>query len=130
MEVEDAASGKIRRRDNYRDRSKVPLGNPVLSPIYVEGAETGDSISVSIKEVKPTIGQGAIYLSEFNERYLTDVPIFRFMSLNLPREPKIYKIKDGLVYFFDKIIISYQPMIGTIGVAPLVCPHKGYHFLC
>jgi len=40
------------------------------------------------------------------------------MKINFPREPKICEIKDGLVYFSDKIIVPYRPMIGTIGVAP------------
>jgi len=118
LEVEDACSGQMRKKGDYRDRSKIPFGNPVVGPIYVEGAEKGSTLSVSIEEIKPTIGQGVTYFSEFNESYIASPPIFKFMKVSLPREPKICKIKDGLVYFSDKIIIPYQPMIGTIGVAP------------
>lgn len=118
LEVEDASSGQIRRKGDVRDRSKIPFGNPVVGPIYIEGAEVGRSISVQVEDVKPTIGQGVTYLSEFNEGYLTAVPIFKFMEVSLPREPRICEIKDGLVYFSDDIAIPYQPMIGTIGVAP------------
>jgi len=118
LEVEDATSGQIRHKGNFRDRTEIPFGNPVVGPIYVDGAEKGKSLAVSVEEIRPTIGQGATYLSEFNESYLTSVPIFKLMETSLPRMPKICEIKDGLVYFSDEITIPYQPMIGTIGVAP------------
>ena len=118
LEVEDATSGQIRKRGDRRDRSRIPFGNPVVGPIYVEGAERGSTISVAIKEIKPIIGQGATYLSEFNEVYVAGTPIFKFMGISFPREPKICKIKDRQIYFLDGIVIPYQPMIGTIGVAP------------
>ncbi len=118
LEVEDACSGQIRNRGNFRDRSKIPFGNPVLGPIYIEGAEKRTSISVSIEEIRPTMSQGATYLSEFSESYLVASPLFKFMKTSLPREPKICKITDGLVHFTDEITIPYQPMVGTIGVAP------------
>ncbi|MFQ6095115.1 MAG: acetamidase/formamidase family protein [Candidatus Bathyarchaeia archaeon] len=118
LEVEDASSGQIRNRGDSRDRSKIPFGNPVVGPIYIEGAEKGSTISVSIDEIKPTIGQGATYFSEFNEVYVAGTPILRFMGVSFPREPRICKMKDGQIYFSDDIVIPYQPMIGTIGVAP------------
>jgi len=118
LEVEDACSGQIRKRGDYRDRSKVPFGNPVVGPIYVEGAKRESTLSVSIEEIKPAIGQGVTYLSEFSESYIVSPPIFKFMKASLPCEPKICKIRDGFVYFSDKIVIPYQPMIGVIGVAP------------
>ena len=118
IEVEDASSGQIRKKGDRRDRSKAPYGNPVVGPIYIEGAEKGSTISVRIDEIKPTIGQGATYFSEFNETYVSGTPILRFMGINFPREPKICKIKDGQVYFSGNIVIPYRPMIGTIGVAP------------
>ena len=117
VDVEDAPSGQIRKNGDFRDRSKIPFGNPLVGPIYIEGAEKGNTISISIKDIKPTIGQGSTYLSEFNQRYLTDVPVLRFLNDNLPRRTKICKIKDGLVHF-DNLTIPYKPMIGTIGVAP------------
>ncbi|MGQ9780808.1 MAG: acetamidase/formamidase family protein [Nitrososphaeria archaeon] len=117
LEVEDAPSGQIRKEGDFRDRNKIPFGNPLVGPIYVEGAEMGSTISVAIDEIKPTIGQGSTYLSEFNQRYLTDVPVLKFMNTSLPLKTKICKIKDGTIHF-DNIVIPCKPMIGTIGVAP------------
>jgi amidase len=118
LEVEDACSGQIRRKGDRRDRSKIPYGNPVLGPIYIENAEKGSTVTVSIEWIKPTTGRGVTYFSEFNEGYIVSPPIFRYMKVSLPRQPKICKIKDGQIYFTDSIVIPYQPMIGTIGVAP------------
>lgn len=118
VEVEDACSGQIRKATDRRDRRTVPFGNPVVGPIYVCGAEKGSGISVSIIEIKPTIGQGATYYSEFNEEYVPGTPILRFLKEKFPREPKICKIANGKVCFSDRLILPYRPMIGTIGVAP------------
>ena len=118
IEVEDACSGQIRKKGDIRDRSKIPFGNPVVGPIYIRGAEKGKSIRVEIEEIKPTIGQGTTYFSDFTETYLSGAPIFKFINSRLPRKSKICKITENSIYFSDKIIIPYQPMIGTIGVAP------------
>ncbi len=119
IETEDATSGQLRSPEDVRDRDSCPFGNPLVGPIKVQGAEKGDSIVITIEEIKPTIGQGVTYISKgFNESYLTSVPIFKLMKNNIPAKTKVCKIKNGLVYFSDKFIIPYQPMIGTIGVAP------------
>lgn len=117
VEIEDASSGQIRKESDLRDRSKVPFGNPLVGPIYVEGAKPGGSIIVSIREIKPTIGQGAIYSSEFNERYLTEIPILRFMGTAFPRKTKICKIVGNML-LFNSLELPYKPMVGTIGTAP------------
>jgi len=118
LEVEDACSGQIRRKGDRRDRSRIPYGNPIVGPIYVRNARKGGTITVSIEGIKPTTGQGVTYFSEFNEGYIVSPPIFRYMKVHLPRQPRICKIRDEQVYFTDSIVIPYQPMIGTIGVAP------------
>jgi len=120
LETEDACSGQIRKKGDIRDRNKIPNANPVVGPIYIEGAKKGDSLAVLIEDIEPLIGQGITYLSEFNENYIASVPIFKFMKVSLPHEAKICPIKNGLVYFSDEISIPYQPMVGTIGVAPFL----------
>jgi len=120
LETEDAFSGQVKKKGDYRDRGTIPYGNPVVGPIYVEGAKRGHTLVVSIEEIEPLIGQGVTHLSEFTENYLASVPVFKFMNISLPREPRICPIRHGLVYFSDRIAIPYQPMVGTIGVAPLL----------
>src|SRR4051794_30904637 len=59
VESEDAFSGQIRTNSDRRDKIKKPNGNPQTGPIWVEGAEPGDSLAVKIQEIKPSIGQCA-----------------------------------------------------------------------
>jgi len=120
LETEDACSGQIRKKGDTRDRGKIPYANPVIGPIYIKGAEKGDTLAVAIEEIEPLIGQGVTYLSKFNENYIASVPVFKFMKVSLPHEAKICLIRDGFVKFSDKISIPYQPMVGTIGVAPFL----------
>jgi len=117
IEVEDACSGQIRKADDMRDRRKIPFGNPVVGPIYVEDARKGGVLTVFIEDIKPTIRQGATYLSEFSEKYLTEVPMLKFLKSSLPSKVKICKIENNTVYF-DRVKLPYKPMIGTIGTAP------------
>ncbi len=118
LEVEDAPSGQIKKNGDIRDQSKVPFGNPVVGPIFVEGAEKGNTLSIQIEDIKPATGYGVTDLSEFSEGYLAGSPVFRLMGMSIPRLTKICKIEEGRVRFSDKIVLPYQPMVGTIGVAP------------
>lgn len=120
LESEDACSGQIRKKGDHRDCGKIPYGNPIVGPIYVDGAEKGNTLAISIKEIKPLIGRGVTYMSESNENYIASLPIFKFMRVTLPREPKICRIEGGVVHFSDRVAIPYKPMVGTIGVAPLL----------
>src|SRR5512145_2696442 len=56
VESEDAFSGQIRTNDDRRDREKRPYGNPQSGPIWIEGAEPGDSLAIKIHAIKPLIG--------------------------------------------------------------------------
>jgi acetamidase/formamidase len=118
VDVEDAASGRLRNDGDYRDRGANPYGNPVVGPIYVEGVEVGDALSVRIGEIMPTIGRGVTYLSEFNEGYVAGTPIIKFLEVKFPRKPRICRIDAGWVHFSPAIKLPYRPMVGTIGVAP------------
>ena len=53
VESEDAFSGQIRTNADRRDKTKKPYGNPQTGPIWVEGAEPGDALAVTIQEIRP-----------------------------------------------------------------------------
>ena len=90
--------------------------NPITGPIYVEGAEQGDILTVDILKIEIgdlgvtalVPGYGAL------EGWLTQVPPLT----------KFSRIIDGQVVFETQrgksIKIPAKPLIGTIGVAPLV----------
>jgi len=111
VESEDALSGQIRAEGDRRDKSKVPYSNPIAGPIYVEGAESGDSLAVSIHSIEPRDGQCATYTG--HPQRLT-----KWLGDDVPHGAHVCPIEDGMIRWNDEINIPYEPMLGCIGVAP------------
>jgi amidase len=82
--------------------------NPATGPLYVEEAEVGDILKISIVDIKiddsgvMTSRPGVGVLGEFFNEYKT----------------KIIPIENNMAIFNDKIEIPVNPMIGVIGTAP------------
>lgn len=117
--TEDALSGQIRTNDDRRDKVKMPYSNPLTGPIAVEGAEPGDSLAVTIHEIKPTGGQAATRTADPKQ-------LVEWLGTDCPHGTHVCPIRDGLIYWSDTITIPYIPMIGCIGTAPdWGCPTTG-----
>ncbi|MEM3692459.1 MAG: acetamidase/formamidase family protein [Candidatus Bathyarchaeia archaeon] len=132
VETEDAFIGMIRKQGDWKDNSRIPWGNPVSGPIYIEGADKGDTLLIDVKEIKPLIGQGATRVASL--AILSGVvPLERFLKTEIPRKVWICPIRNGFVYWREDLPLPYKPMIGTIGTAPenqaistgLAGPHGG-----
>lgn len=115
LEVQDGSGGQLRRES---DKEKVPFGNPAVGPIYVENAEEGDSLSVTIEEISPLEGYGATYFTEFSDLYVTGTSMLKFTSGALPKIVIPCKIEDGRVFLKHGISLPYEPMLGVVAVAP------------
>jgi amidase len=111
VESEDAFSGQIRTNDDRRDKVKLPMGNPQTGPIWIEGAEPGDSLAVTIHEIRPLIGQCATRTSD--PRMLAE-----WLGTECPHGTHVCAIREGLIHWSDTVTIPYQPMLGCIGTAP------------
>lgn len=83
--------------------------NPAAGPIYVNGAEPGDTIEVEIHDIK-LIGNGFLY-----------IPKKRTPASNTDDNYKCVEVEalsDGnLRVLYNNKIFPAQPMIGVIGVA-------------
>lgn len=94
--------------------------NPATGPVAINGADPGDTLAVTIKEIQ-VAEQGT----------MTTVPGMGAVGdLFDHAETKIIKIKDGQAIFSDKVSIPIKPMIGVIGTAPLEdipCGTPGRH---
>jgi acetamidase/formamidase len=118
VETVDAFGGRIKsERDLPTEKVAIPYGNPVTGPIYVEDARKGDVLIVDIKGIKPRSAQGATCLIP-GFGGLTGTSSTRLLCQNLPAVTRICPIKNGKVYFSEKLALPYEPMIGTIGTAP------------
>jgi acetamidase/formamidase len=99
-----------------------PLANPIGGPVYLEGAERGDTLVVVIDEILVddyswiAIGPRRGPLGEST----------RWPELSHDYTTKIFKhtpgpsgtTRDGTLHFSDKISWPITPFVGTFGVAP------------
>ncbi|HND54854.1 MAG TPA: acetamidase/formamidase family protein, partial [Pirellulaceae bacterium] len=70
-----------------------------------------DTLAVKIEEIKPLIGQCATRTSD--PRQLSE-----WLGTECPHGTHVCPIRDGLIYWSDKLTIPYRPMLGCIGTAP------------
>ena len=111
VESEDAFSGQIRSDLDRRDKSKMPYSNPQTGPIWIEGAEPGDALAVTIHEIKPTLGQCCTRTSDPNQ-------LAQWLGDDCPHGTHICPIRDGQIHWSGTLTIPYAPMLGCIGTAP------------
>lgn len=111
IETEDAFSGQIRTDDDRRDKGKRPYGNPQTGPIWVEGAEPGDTLAVRIEEIRPRIGQCATRTSDPKQ-------LAEWLGTECPHGTHVCPIRDGQIHWSETLSIPYTPMLGCIGTAP------------
>lgn len=97
-------------KSNY-DITPIPVTevNPATGPVWIEGAEPGDVLALTIKDIRLE-AQAHIRLVPglgiCQERVST--PLTKVCSIN-----------DGFIQFSSKIRIPVNPMVGVIGNAPL-----------
>ncbi|MFM7070268.1 MAG: acetamidase/formamidase family protein [Planctomycetota bacterium] len=111
IETEDAFSGQIRTNDDRRDKTKRPYGNPQTGPIWVEGAEPGDTLAVHILDIQPSLGQCATRTSDPKQ-------LAEWLGADCPHGTHVCPIRDGFIHWSDAVRIPYRPMLGCIGTAP------------
>jgi amidase len=103
--------------DRKTEHCSFPYSNPQTGPIYMKGAQKGDTLVVKIQKIEPARDFAVTTLTPyFGALTNTD----KTVTLNdpLPEEVRFYQIKDGYIHLFNNIRIPYQPFTGTIGVAP------------
>ncbi|MEW4567992.1 acetamidase/formamidase family protein [Tautonia sp. JC769] len=108
---EDALSGQIRTNADRRDKVAMPYSNPLTGPIWIEGAEPGDSLAVTIHEIRPTLGQCATRTADPKQ-------LCEWLGTDCPHGTHVCPIREDLIHWSDSITIPYRPMIGCIGTAP------------
>lgn len=121
IETYDCFENQIRSNDipfHQIDWNRI---NPATGPIYVEGAESGDILAVTIQNIE--IG---------DEGVLATGPNLGVMGHRISQfEVKMIPVQEGKAVFNDKVQIPLNPMIGVIGVAPsgdpVSCGTPGSH---
>lgn len=88
------------------DRS---LANPATGPLYVNGAEPGDTLKITIRKVE--VGPVGILDAGGTRSGALSGCLSRNYLRRLP-------VHDGYIWYRDQIRIPVRPMIGVIGTAP------------
>jgi acetamidase/formamidase len=98
----------------------VPYVNPVTGPVYVEGAEKGDTLAVKIESITITREYGvSAIMPEFGGLCATNLT--RTLNPPLPARLMIHPIRDGFITFDERwriACIPAEPFYGTMGVSP------------
>ena len=115
--TEDAFESRITRAE---DRPSEILGsylNPQTGPIYVEGAEPGDTLAVRIVAIEPTRDWAvSAFIPSFGG--LTSTKFTRTLQEPLPERVWVYRLENELLTCTPRLRFPWRPFMGTIGTAP------------
>jgi acetamidase/formamidase len=113
FETVDASSGQLNRTSTAADLAKLDLArvNPVTGPVYIEGAQPGDALKVTVLSFKPS-GWG----------WTGNIPGFGLLTDQFPEAHLHHWNYDPAsavsVMYGPGGRVPLRPMCGTIGVAP------------
>ncbi len=113
FETLDASSGQLNRQSTAADLAKLDLArvNPVTGPVYVEGAQPGDALKVTVLSFKPS-GWG----------WTGNIPGFGLLTDQFPDAHLHHWNYDPAsatsVMYGPGGRVPLRPMCGTIGNAP------------
>jgi amidase len=126
VETEDASTGYLRKEgQSPLDRPLIdtwpPSVNPVAGPIYIEGVRRGDLLAIKIEDILVAPDQS------FTFAYRRG-PIHDSLKWSEAAEPWTHilrheigpsgTMRDGKLWFNERISWPVSPFIGTIAVAP------------
>ena len=108
IETKDCYSNMLRTPESRGIRVPSELINPATGPIYIEGAQPGDTLKVTIEKID---------IEDFGVVSCGDDcgPLAPFIKGN---HLEIIEVKDGFADFLGKFNVPIHKMIGVIGVAP------------
>ena len=117
--TDDAFESRVQSEDDLPSKVLTdPYLNPQTGPIFVEGAEPGDTLCVEILEIAPERDfVASAHIPYFGG--LTGTAATAMLNEPLPERVFIYPLRDGFVEMPHGVRIPYAPFLGTIGTAPL-----------
>jgi amidase len=120
VETIDAFGGAVKTEADLPSKVlNMPFVNPQNGPIAVEGAVKGDVLAVHILSIDPRGPQPAgttALIPEFGGLVGTGTTAM----LNAPLAERVKKmdVTRAGVKFSDRVVLPYEPFIGTLGVSP------------
>jgi amidase len=120
--TDDAFESRITRKEDLPGRALATAKflNPQTGPIYVKGAEPGDTLAVRIESIEPTRDFAVSVLIPYFGG-LTSTNFTRTLQEPLPERVWIWDLVDGgdeLVNEELGVKLPWEPFLGTLAVAP------------
>ncbi len=120
FDVHEASGGQLDERSSAVDLARLDFGrvNPVTGPVFVDGAQPGDVLEVTLLSFVPS-GWG----------WTANIPGFGLLAADFP-DPALHLWKYDATQlspalFGDRARVPLKPFTGTIGVAPAAAgPHS------
>ncbi|MEM2118472.1 MAG: acetamidase/formamidase family protein [Candidatus Bathyarchaeia archaeon] len=108
LETQDAFGNQVKNENASIEKLDWAKVNGATGPLYINGAESGDTLIVNIEEIRmPEKGVIAVIPKQG-----------ALKNKHIKPTIKIVLIRNGQVHFENGIKLKANPMIGTIGVAP------------
>ena len=122
IHTDDAFESRIKSKEDLPSRALATAKflNPQTGPIYVEGAEPGDTLAVSIENIEPTRDFAVSVLVPYFGG-LTSTNFTRTLQEPLPERVWVWNFVDGgkrLVNEDLGVELDWEPFMGTLAVAP------------
>ena len=122
INTDDAFESRITNKEDHPSRALATAKflNPQTGPIYVEGAEPGDSLAVRIESIEPTRDFAVSVLIPYFGG-LTSTNLTRTLQEPLPERVWMWDLVEGgnnLVNEELGVKLPWEPFLGTLAVAP------------
>lgn len=117
IHTKDAFENRITSENDVPSEILGDYLNPQTGPIYIEGAEQGDTLVAYIVDIEPTRDWAVSVLKE-NFGGLTSTDLTRTLNEPLPEKVWIYKLENGMLRNNRRLNFPWRPFLGTIGTAP------------
>jgi amidase len=122
IHTDDAFESRITKKEDLPSRAlaSAKFLNPQTGPIYVEGAEPGDTLAVQIESIEPTREFAVSVLIPYFGG-LTSTNFTRTLQEPLPERVWIWNLVDEGTNLLNEelgVKLPWEPFLGTLAVAP------------
>jgi amidase len=112
LETADCFDEQVRTPDDVLASVDWDRVNPATGPVFVDGAEPGDVLSVLVESID--VGEQGV---------MAVAPGFGVLGEEFPEiVQRIVPIVSGMARIAEGIAVPLRPMVGVIGVAPAGAP--------
>jgi amidase len=121
LECNDAFESRILTKEDLPSQALATAKflNPQTGPIFVEGAEPGDTLKVRIEHIEPTRDFAVSAMIPYFGG-LTSTEMTRTLQDPLPERVYVWQLRDGNRLHNEELDVEvpWNPFMGTLAVAP------------